>query len=325
MSIDVTTSTARDDAARARGLRRVLLLTLGLNVAVAVAKVVVGTLAGSISIRADGFHSSTDGLNNVILLLATTYAAAPPDREHPYGHRKIELFAAAGIGVALLGIAWNIGSDVVTRLRDGGRPPDIDALTLTVLLVTLGVNVLVAWYERRAAQRLQSPALLSDAAHTASDIAVTVGVLVGALFVRAGYAVVDVFAGVLVAGFIAWTGVGILRDNLRFLVDTALVDVDAVNGAARAVEGVTAADGVRSRGAPGAAYVDLNVRVDGAMTVRAAHAVAHAVEARVRQQVAGVVDVHVHVEPADRSNAPDAPDAQKPHAADAPPTARSPG
>ena len=297
MSIDVTSTTAVDEATRARALRRVLVITLALNVVVALAKIVVGSLAGSISIRADGFHSSTDGLNNVILLLATSFAAAPPDREHPYGHRKIELFAAVAIGVSLLGIAWNIGHDVVVRLRDGGKVPAIDALTLAVLVATLAVNVFVAVYERREARRLQSPALLSDAAHTASDIAVTIGVFVSALFVRGGYAIVDAFAGVLVAGFIAWTGVGILRENLRFLVDTALVDVDAVADAAQSVAGVVLADGVRSRGAPGAAFVDLNIRVDGGLTVRAAHDLAHAVEARVRERVAGVVDVHVHVEP----------------------------
>jgi cation diffusion facilitator family transporter len=299
MTIDVATPGSTDDAARARALKRVLLITLALNIVVALAKIVVGSLAGSISIRADGFHSSTDGLNNVILLLATSYAAAPPDREHPYGHRKIELFAAVAIGVSLLGIAWNVGHDVVVRLRDGGTPPAIDGLTLAVLVATLAVNVFVALFERRAARRLQSPALLSDAAHTASDVAVTIGVFVSALFVRAGYVVVDAFAGVLVAGFIAWTGAGILRDNLRFLVDTALVDVDAVIGAARSVDGVDGVVDVRSRGAPGAAFVDLNIRVDGSLTVRAAHELAHAVEARVRQQVAGVVDVHVHVEPTD--------------------------
>ncbi len=288
-----------DDAARARALRRVLQVTLALNVVVALAKIVVGTVAGSISIRADGFHSSTDGLNNVILLLATSYAAAPPDREHPYGHRKIELFAALAIGVSLLGIAWSVGNDVVARLRHGGEPPVIDTLTLGVLIGTLVVNVFVALYERREARRLQSPALSSDAAHTASDIAVTIGVFVSALFVRGGYAVVDAFAGVLVAGFIAWTGGAILRDNLRFLIDTALVDVDAVAAAARSVEGVVVAAGVRSRGAPGAAFIDLNIRVDGGLTVRAAHDLAHAVEARVREQVTGVVDVHVHVEPLD--------------------------
>ncbi len=297
MNAIVSRPADRDEQSRVRGLRRVLLVTLALNVGVAVAKIVVGTLSGSISIRADGFHSTTDGLNNVILLLATSYAAAPPDREHPYGHRKIELFAAVAIGVTLLGIAWDVGHDVLIRLRDGGQAPAIDALTLAVLVVTLAVNVFVALYERHAARRLQSPALLSDAAHTASDVAVTIGVLVSALFVRGGYAVVDAFAGVLVAGFIGWTGAGILRSNLRFLVDTALVDGDAVAAAARSVDGVVVAQGVRSRGAPGAAYVDLNIGVDGALSVQAAHDVAHAVEERVRERIAGVVDVHVHVEP----------------------------
>jgi cation diffusion facilitator family transporter len=304
MTVELGRTKGIDDALRARSLRRVLLVTLVLNVAVAVTKIVVGTLAGSISIRADGFHSSTDGLNNVILLLATSVAAAPPDRDHPYGHRKLELFAAAAIGLLLLGVAYNVGHDVIVRLQEGGAPPQIDVLTLAVVVVTLAINIIVALYEAQAARRLMSPALTSDAAHTASDIAVTLGVLVSALFVRAGYPIVDAFAGVLVAGFIAVTGVRILRENLRFLADTALVDVDAVTAAARQVVGVFVVDGVRSRGTPGASFVDLNIRVDGNLTVRAAHELAHEVERRVRADVGGVVDVHVHVEPLVDERAP---------------------
>lgn len=286
------------DADRARALRRVLLVTLALNLAVAIGKIVVGTLAGAISIRADGFHSSTDALNNVVLLVATAWAAAPPDREHPYGHRKFELFAAVAIGVSLLAIATSIGHDVYVRLRDPSvAPPNIDVVTLAVMGVTLVINIGVALWERRAARRLQSPALASDAAHTASDVAVTVSVLVGAFFVRAGYVVVDAFASVLVAGFIAYTGISILKDNLRALSDAALVDADAVVAAARRVAGVDVVHDVRSRGVPGHVFVDLNIHVDGAKSVKDAHDLAHAVEARVRADVDGVVDVHVHIEP----------------------------
>ena len=158
------------------GVRRVLWITLGLNVAVSAAKVVVGTLSGSVSMVADGYHSLVDGSNNVIGLIVAAFAFAPPDRAHPYGHRKFETAATLAIGLALLTLAYNVVEEALSSAARS-HAPRINALNWVVMGATLAVNLFVTSYESRQGRRLGSTYLLADAAHTKSDIYVTLGVI----------------------------------------------------------------------------------------------------------------------------------------------------
>ncbi len=282
---------------RARGIRTVLIVTLIANVAVAAAKVVVGAALGSLSIRADGFHSSTDGLNNVVLLLGTWLAAAPPDREHPYGHRKFEVLAASFIGLSLLAAAFNVFMGVVDRLRGHGDAPAIEPSAFAVLGVTLVVNIFVASYEARAGKRLMSPALMSDATHTRGDIVVTIGVAISTLLVWRGYVWLDALTGAAVAGYIVLMAARVLRENAGYLLDESVLDPARVLELAGSVDGVTSARDGRSRGTPGGVFIDLTVEVDGALPVADAHTLAHRVEDAVKDGIPGVLGVQVHVEP----------------------------
>jgi cation diffusion facilitator family transporter len=285
------------DPERARGIRRVLVVTLVLNLVVAALKVAYGMWSGSLSIRADGFHSATDGLNNIVLILGSWLAAAPPDREHPYGHKKLEVFAAGVIGVALLVVAVDVIRDVMARFMGHSEAPRIDAVAFVILGVTLAMNVFVARWEKREGERLMSPGLMSDAAHTKSDVLVTLGVAATAALTWAGLPWLDVVAGALVATVIATTGIRIVKENAGYLMDTSLVDPAQVSTVARSVPGVIDARDVRSRGSPGGVWVELVVEVEGAMTVRDAHSLAHGVEDALRLRFPGVLGVSVHVEP----------------------------
>lgn len=285
------------DANRARGIRRVLLVTLTLNLVVAAAKVVYGVLVGSLSIRADGFHSTTDALNNVVLLIGSWLAAAPPDREHPYGHKKVEVFAAGAVGLSLLVVAVDVARDAVDRLTGTIEPPRIDAVAFLILGGTLAVNVFVTVWEAREGRRLMSPGLISDSAHTRSDVLVTLGVAATAGLTWMGWPVLDAVTGAIVAGVIAMTGLRVVKENAGYLIDTNLVDPERVAKTARGIGGVEAARDVRSRGSPGGVWVELTIEVHGRMSVDEAHALAHQVEDAICADLRGVAGVAVHVEP----------------------------
>src|SRR5512139_4217767 len=147
------------DVARTRTVRLVLWVVLGLNVAVAAAKYLYGLATASIAMQADGFHSLFDGTSNVVGLIGLAVAVRPPDRDHPYGHAKYETYAAAIIGAMLLLAAWRVGAAAWLRLSDGGEPPRVDAGSFIVMLVTLGVNIGVAAWERRMGTKLRSELL----------------------------------------------------------------------------------------------------------------------------------------------------------------------
>lgn len=278
-----------------------LLFTLLLNVLVAALKLIVGTITHTLSVRADGFHSLTDGFSNVLGLVGMWWASRPPDEKHPYGHERMEVVAGSVIGAALLLVAWNVVQSALARLLAPGVPPAPGATTWLVLLVTLAVNVFVVVYEARQAKRLNSPFLESDAAHTLSDVLVTVGVVITVACIQLGLVWVDWLAAFLVAGFILVAGLRILSRNFGYLLDAAQVAQEAIDAVVRRVPGVAGAHKIRTRGQPGAVRVDLHIQIAAHLNVVHAHEVTHWVIDALKRELPGVIDVVVHTEPAPAS------------------------
>jgi cation diffusion facilitator family transporter len=281
---------------RERAVRRVLLITLALNLAVAAAKVATGMAFGILSLTADGLHSSLDGLNNVIGLVALSWAHRPPDEGHPYGHRKFETFAALGIGLSLGVLGAGLVREAIARLRTGTAPAS-HAASFAVALATLGINILVSRYEIRRGRELDSELLIADGQHTRGDVLVTCGVLGALLAVALHQPALDGAIALAIAAFIGYTAYRVIAHNVGVLADAAVLDVAHVTSIARGVDGVRAVHKVRSRGPAGHVFVDLHVQVDPAMPTLDSHALGHRVAAELKRVLPGVVDVLVHVEP----------------------------
>ena len=294
-----TTAAPNIDVART-GVRRVLLITLVLNVLVSGAKILVGKLTGSLAMVADGYHSLMDGSNNVVGLVVASFAYAPPDEGHPYGHRKFETAATVLIGLALLGLAYGVLEQSLSQAGKAARLPTIGALNWVVMGVTLGVNLFVSAYETRQGRKLGSAYLVADAAHTRSDIYVTLGVIASFAGAKAGLPWMDAVVAIGIAAFIAILAVRILVGSFHTLTDRAVIPGHTLARVVTGVPGLQHCREIRTRGGPGAVYVDMIVHVDGQMTLRAAHDVADAIEAAVMAEHPEVCDVVVHLEPADR-------------------------
>ena len=160
-------------------VRKVLLITLLLNLFVMGLKAVLGWSTGSLSLIADALHSVTDSANNILGLITSRFSSPIPDRDHPYGHQKFEAVGALGIA-AFLGIAcFEILQGAIEGILQGGKPVKISASELWLLLIVLGVNIFVAFYERSVGRRVGSAILIADAKHTMSDVWVTITVLAG--------------------------------------------------------------------------------------------------------------------------------------------------
>ena len=286
-----------DGAVTGAAVRRVLVWTLLLNILVCTGKIVVGTLSGSLSMVADGYHSMTDGLNNIVGLVVASFAYKPPDAGHPYGHRKFETAATLFIGLALLAVAYHVVEQALTQVKSDRRV-EVGALNWIVMGVTLLANVFVAWYERREGRRLSSPYLIADAAHTRSDVYVTLGVVTSFAGARAGLPLVDALVAVGIAAYIATLAVRILIPSFNVLTDRAVLPASELADVVLRVEGVRECRDIRTRGGPGAVYVDMIVHVDGELSLREAHEVADAIENALLTARPEIVDVVVHLEPA---------------------------
>jgi divalent metal cation (Fe/Co/Zn/Cd) transporter len=206
-----------------RGVRRVLLVTLVLNIAVVIGKLIAGYLAGSLSVISDAIHSTTDSLNNIVGLVVTKYAAAEPDETHPYGHGKFETLAAFVIAGFLFVTCYQISLSAITRiLSKDHAAPEITALTIGVMLATIVINIFVTLYESREGRRLNSEFLIADAIHTRSDVVVSCSVLAGLILVRMGYVWLDPVVSLIVAAVIAWNG--ILSHAITEAVEKRLIE-----------------------------------------------------------------------------------------------------
>lgn len=286
-----------DTTHRKARVRRVLLWTLAANWAVAAAKLGVGLFANSASVTADGLHSFIDGGSNIIGLFALSVASRPADEDHPYGHGKFEALASLAIG-AMVGVgSLELGRMAFDALVSD-RHPQVSGLMAAVMGVSLVLNVAVSWVERRQGQRLQSSLLLADARHTFSDVFVSLAVLASVGLVKLGMPRADGVIALLVLGFVAHVGYGIVRQAVGILSDTARLDPAEVARRVASVRGVRSSKNVRSRGLEESVYVDLTIEVDPTASIAEAHRVADEVERILADAFPQVVDVVVHVEPA---------------------------
>ena len=282
-----------------RGVRRVLLLTLVLNLAVVAGKLVAGLLAGSLSVISDALHSAADSLNNIIGLVVTKYAAAEPDENHPYGHAKFETLAAFVIAGVLFVTCYQIGVSAISRLFSKDQaPPEITALTIGVMIATIVVNIIVTVYEHREGKRLNSQFLIADAIHTRSDVLVSLSVLSGLVLVRMGYVWLDPVVSLAVAAFIAWNGYQIFKATAPVLVDAAPIPMTNIAEIAESVPGVHSVHNVRARMLGGEMFIEMHLHI--AAKIEEDHILSHAITEAVEKKLEkefGKVTATIHVEP----------------------------
>ncbi|MEJ6481767.1 cation diffusion facilitator family transporter [Nostoc punctiforme UO1] len=278
-------------------VRKVLIITLLLNLFVMGLKALVGYWTGSLSLLADALHSVTDSANNVLGLIASKFSSPQPDREHPYGHSKFEAVGALGIA-SFLGIAcFEILQGAIERiLKGGGEPVRISPPELWLLLIVLGVNIFVAFYERAVGKRVGSSILIADATHTMSDIWVTISVIGGLIGVWLGYQWMDLVLAFPVALLVFWSGWSVLKENLPWLVDQMAIAPEAIHAIATSVPGVINCHDIASRGVLGRqVFIEMHLIVN-APDVETAHHITEEVESRLEERFRPV-RILIHVEP----------------------------
>ena len=285
-------------------VRQVLGITLFLNLLVMLLKGIVGFTTGSLSLQADALHSVTDSANNVLGLVANNFSSPQPDREHPYGHQKFEALGALGIAT-FLGIAcFEILQGAIERIFTGQTNAlVVSTEELWLLFVVLGINIFVAFYERRVGIKINSQILIADAKHTMSDIWVTILVIGGLIGVWQATAWnlpqlqwLDVILAFPVAILVFRSGWQVLQDNLPWLVDEMAIAPEAIYQLVMEVPGVINCHDIASRGVVGKqVFVEMHLIVDATDVVKA-HEITEEVETRLKAKY-HPIRVVIHVEP----------------------------
>jgi cation diffusion facilitator family transporter len=286
---------------RANEVSAVLYRVLFLNLIVAAAKIALGTATGAVSILSDGYHSLTDTASNVVGIVGVRVAGAPPDEDHPYGHRKFETMASMGILIFLLLVLREVLSAAWDRFQTGGEPT-ITALTFVVMGGTFLVNVGVVFYERRAGRRLQSEVLMADAHHTLSDLLTSATVILALIGVKLGYVWLDPVAAIVVAVFIGYACWEIFNSTTGILADRYVIPEEEILAVVRSVPEVLGSHHVRTRGSADFVFLDLHIWMDADMPLDKAHSLSHVVKDRLMARFPQIKDAIIHIEPPPRDS-----------------------
>jgi cation diffusion facilitator family transporter len=285
---------------RASEVSTVLYRVFFLNLIVATAKIALGLSTGAVSVLSDGYHSLTDTASNIVGIIGVRIAGAPPDDDHPYGHRKFETMASLGIMVFLILVLREVLSAAWERFQTGGEPA-INTLTFVVMGGTFAVNLGVVFYERRAGRRLQSEVLLADAAHTMSDLMTSATVIVALIGVKLGYLWLDPVAALVVAVFIAFACWEIFNSTTGILADRFVIPEEAILEVVKSVPEVIGSHHIRTRGSADFVFLDLHIWMDANMSLDQAHSLSHVVKDRLMARFPQIKDAIIHIEPPPQS------------------------
>jgi cation diffusion facilitator family transporter len=283
---------------------RVSAAGLALNVVLAAVKVVTGVVGNAYALIADGIESTVDVASSLIAWGGLRVSARPADRDHPYGHGKAESVAGVLVAGLLLVAAALVALQSVREIATPHHAPAPYTLAVLVGIVLLKAGM-YRW-TTRTGDALGSSSLRAEAWHHRSDALTSVAAFLGislALLGGAGWETADDWAALAACGVIVWNGARLLRPSLGEVMDEApppatLREIRAVAGA---VPGVVAIEKCRVRKSGTGYLTDIHVEVDGALPVREGHRIAHRVADALRASDCRVVDVVVHVEPADPS------------------------
>ncbi len=266
-----------------------------LNLLVASIKFFIGFKSGSLSIIGDAAHSSIDSLNNIVALVMIKLASEPPDENHPYGHNKFETLGALAIVAFLAITSFELIEKSIVRFLNPVELPNIDKTTIYLLVITLGINIFVWLYEKNAAKKYQSEILNADAAHTFSDILVTISILISLFFITSGHYWIDPLLTLIIALIIFYSGWEIVQHTVPILVDEAWIKEEEVSEMILATANVIGYHSFRSRKVHDHAFVELSVKFD-TDSLQEAHHLSHEIEQKIIEKF-GKAKITIHIEP----------------------------
>lgn len=281
------------DPQREKAVQRVIFIEGSVNFLVLVAKLLVGLSTGSLAIVGDAIHSLTDVFNNVVAWIVIRVSSTPPDREHPYGHRKFETLAVFFLASLLVVLAFELAMHAINK---DDEVIENSGWGLGIMVAVLVINISLATWQRKWARKLKSDILLADATHTFADVLTTVVVIVGWQLSAMGYLWLDRVSALGVSLLIFYLAYSLFKRAFPILVDQVALDPDLLSDSIQGVEGVRKVNRVRSRWIGSEKSVDLVISVDPELSTLASHDIATNVELLMNEKY-DVTDISIHVEP----------------------------
>lgn len=285
--------------ARYQAAKRVTWVSASTNSGLALAKIIIGWLANSHALVADGIHSLSDLISDALVLIAAKIGKQVPDKEHPYGHHRIETMAALLIAIMLLSVAGFIVYESITHLLAGKTQTVHSSWVLATAALSMIANEGLFRYTLAAGKRWHSNLLITNAYHSRSDVYSSLIVFIAAGGVYFGINYLDAIGAILIALFILKMGIEMFASGIKELIDTAVDEetLQQITHCIRQTPGVVSIHQLRTRLHGGQVFVDVHIIVDPFISVSEGHHIGEQVHMRLIQQCKPITDVTVHIDP----------------------------
>lgn len=281
---------------------RVSIVSIVVNVLLSVGKLIAGVLGKSGAMISDAIHSASDVFSTIVVIIGVSISNKKADEEHQYGHERLESVAAvilaAILAVTGIGIGYSGLKSILGGNYDKLAVPTL--LPLAAAVVSIVVKEWMYWYTRAAAKKIKSDALMADAWHHRSDSLSSIGSLIGIAGARLAFPILDPVASVVICIFIIKAAYDIFKEAMEKLVDRACDKalVEKMEKAIKSQSDILGLDEIKTRLFGSKIYVDIEIAVDGNVSLYAAHAIAENVHNVIEKEFTDVKHCMVHVNPA---------------------------
>jgi cation diffusion facilitator family transporter len=277
----------------------VSIVSIVVNIALSLMKLYAGIVAHSGAMISDAIHSASDVFSTIIVIVGVRISSKKEDKEHPYGHDRMECVASLILAGLLAVTGFLIGKSGVQTIASGKAIAVPGVLALVAAVVSIAVKEWMYHYTIRAAKRVNSGALKADAWHHRSDALSSVGALIGIAGARLGLPILDPLAESIIALMVIKVGFDIGKDSINKMVDRS-VDEKTLAAILRVAEhhpGVVRVDDLRSRTFGSNFYIDLEIAVDHTLDIQRAHAIAETLHNVLEERYPNLKHCMIHVNP----------------------------
>ena len=282
---------------------RVSMITIIGNIALSVIKLLAGIIAHSNAMISDAVHSASDVFSTIVVIIGIKLASKKSDKEHPYGHERLECVAAIVLAIVLFITGLGIGMEALKNIASGNydnlQVPGILALIAAILSIVTKEGMY--WYTRYYAKKIDSSALMADAWHHRSDAFSSIGALIGIGGARLGFPIMDSIASLVIFVFIVKAAFDIFKDAMDKMVDHSCDEAmeNQLRDCIMRNDNVLGIDILQTRIFGNKIYVDVEIQADGSLTLQEGHKIAEAVHDDIERTFPKVKHIMVHVNPAE--------------------------
>ena len=281
---------------------RISYVSILVNVVLSLFKLLAGILAHSGAMISDAVHSASDVFSTFIVMIGVHVSSKKSDKEHQYGHERMECVSSIILAVLLFLTGLAIGVSGAQKIFQGSGSAALaipGRLALIAAIVSIGIKEWMFWYTRAGAKKINSGALMADAWHHRSDALSSIGSFIGIFGARMGYPIMDPLASIVICFFIGKAAYDIFKDAMDKMVDRSCDEKtqEKMRKVVLEQEGVFRIDAMRTRLFGAKMYVDLEIAADGNLSLSESHQIAETVHRAIENNFQEVKHCMVHVNP----------------------------